>query len=542
MQNRRNMEGISGKSLVVPVAVAIVAAGAAIVLWQALREDHEAGVANVVEATSYATRSELARRLTIQFQSLHVLADVWISSSGDSELPVGAETPLEIIRFEGVAAIAWSDGNGTRFLATRANPVLGYVPTPDEWVPFADLVGEAHATAAETTLGPSIDADGHAIFRYYLPVRRGMRRGVLVAVIDAHDLLEALLVDEALGYEIRVTCCDGNELYRRGAADEEAPGAWAREGKISPAPGILWNVAHRPSPTLAGDFETSAVDSVLIAGFALALLLGGLVFQTRRAGERATVASAAEQRIHKLKRELEERVVARTKDLNDALTDLNTINLSVSHDLRSPLNAMSLLAGQLHEVNRQDTVAAGRCEKITANIERMTVITDRLLGYSRTSFDSQLEDVDMRAMAEQVVREQSIAPSAVSIGNLPHARADGMIMHILLSNLVNNAARHGQSSRDLRIEIGSVTTDDGVTAYYVRDNGPGLDKELADKLFKPMSERWKNGGEGLGLGLAITARAVERHHGRIWVESEPGKGATFLFTLDGAARGPRIYI
>ena len=534
------MAGISGRSLIVPVAVAIVAAGAAIVLWQVLREDHEAGVANVAEATSYATRSELARQLIIQFQSLHVLADLWISSSGEGDVPVDAETPLEIIRFEGVAAIAWSDSNGTRFLATRTNPVLGYVPTPDEWVPIADLVTEAHAAAAETTLGPSIDADGHAIFRYYLPVRRGMRHGVLVAVIDAHDLLEALLVDEALGYEIRVTCCDGTELYRRGAADEEAPGAWTREGRISPAPGVLWNVAHRPSPALADDLETSAVDSVLIAGFALALVLGGLVFQTRRAGERAAAASAAEQRIHKLNRELEERVVARTKGLDDALTDLNTINLSVSHDLRSPLNAMSLLASQLREANRQDAVAAGRCEKITANIERMSVIIDRLLAYSRaSSFDSQLEDVDMRAMAEQVVREQSIPPSAVSIGDLPRARADSMIMHILLSNLVNNAARHGQSSRGLRIEIGSLTTDDGRTAYYIRDNGPGLDKELADKLFKPMNERWKSGGEGLGLGLAITARAVERHHGRIWVESEPGKGATFLFTLDGAARGPR---
>jgi signal transduction histidine kinase len=404
---------------------------------------------------------------------------------------------------------------------------------PGEWAPIATLVAEAYAATTETTHGPFIEPDGHAIFHHYLPVTRGMRRGALVAIIDANDLLEALLIDEAPGYEIRVTCCDGIELYRRGTADAALPTPW-REGRISPARGILWSVAHRPSPMLADDLENVAVDLVLIAGLALALVLGGLVFQTQRAAERAAAASAAEQRVRKLNRELEDRVVTRTKKLNDALTDFNTINLSVAHDLRSPLNAVSLLAGQVRQGNQHDTVAAGRCDKITANVERMAGITDRLLGYSRaSSFDSQLEDVDMRAMAEQVVREQSIAPETVSIGALPHARADGLIIHILLSNLVGNAAKHGQSDQGPRIEIGSRAIADGGIAYFVRDDGPGIEKELADRLFKPMTERRKN-GEGLGLGLAISARAVERHHGRIWVESEPGNGATFLFTLNDA--------
>jgi len=528
------MQGFSRRALVLPAAIAIVAAAAVILLWQALRSDHERRVANVAEATSYATRSELARRLIEQFESLQALAEFWASSGDDTDRASGS-APLEVIRFEGVEAVAWSGDDGTRFLANRMHPVSGHVPSVEEWAPFEALVAAARAAADATTLGPFIDADGHATFRHYLPIRRTGRHGVLVAVIDAHALLATLLVDEALGYAIRVACCDDIELYRRGAAEEQLPGAWTRDGWIAPVAGLRWNVTHRPTPELTADLTTSAVDSVLVVGLALALLLGGLVFETRRANERATAANAAELRIRKFNRELEERVVARTQKLDDVLRDLNTINLSVSHDLRSPLNAISLVVGLLQEANR-DEVAGRRLDKIEASVKRMTGMMDRLLGYSRaSSFASEREDVDMRALAEQVVREQSLDAATVSIGRLPAARVDRVITHILLSNLVANAARHGRGGRVLRVEIGSIESDSG-SAYFVRDNGPGLDPELAARLFKPLPERPRSPSSGLGLGLAIAARAVDRHGGRIWVESTPGHGATFFFTLRAAPR------
>jgi signal transduction histidine kinase len=75
-------------------------------------------------------------------------------------------------------------------------------------------------------------------------------------------------------------------------------------------------------------------------------------------------------------------------------------------------------------------------------------------------------------------------------------------------------------------------TEPGEVAYFVRDFGPGIEPTVAEQLFRPLPDRPRRAGEaGLGLGLAIAARAVERHGGRIWVESEPGRGATFWFTL-----------
>jgi len=523
------MQDFARRNLVLPAAIALVAAGAVVLLWQALRSDHVARVANVTEATSYGTRSELARRLIVQLESLEALADSWISASAERPDVKG---PLAAIRFEGVEVIAWSGDDGARFVATSSDPESSLVPTDSQWAAVAPLIAEAEAATKAAAVGPYVDDDGHATFRYYSPVRRGARHGTLVAVIDAHDLLAALLVDEASGYEIRVSCCDGVELYRRDAADDALPSAWTHDGWIVPAPGLLWNVRHRPLPELRAVLDTSAVDSVLIVGLALALLLGGLVFETRRANDRAAAANAAEQRLRVLHRELEERVIGRTQKLGEVLRDLNTINLAVSHDLRSPLNAISLVTGQLEASNR-DEVARPRLAKIAANVARMTAMLNRLLGYARTAaFGAELEEVDMHALAEKVVREQSLDAHTVTIAAMPSALADRVIVHILLSNLVANAVQHARAGRALRIEIGSRGSDDGIPAYFVRDNGLGLDAALAAQLFKPLRDRQRDPGSGgLGLGLAIAARVVDRHGGRIWVESEPGRGTTFLFTL-----------
>jgi signal transduction histidine kinase len=525
------MQGFSRRALALPLAIAIVAAGAVIFLWNELRRDHETRIADVVEATSYATRSDLARRLTVQFLSLGALADFWIAAADAGRVP-DSEAPLDFANLQGVEVVAWNADDGTRFIATRANPT-SKVPSADEWARLAPWIAEAfQGSDLPTSPGPYLDDTGHATFRYYVPVRNALRRGVLVAVIDAEELLGALLTDEAPGYDLRVSCCEGVPLYARGESEGRIPASWSRDGWIAPVPGIRWNVAHRPSDQLAATLNVSPADSLLIVGLALALLLGGLVFETRRANERAAAANDAEQRVRKLHRELEERVVARTQQLHDVLRDLNTINLSVSHDLRSPLNTISLTVGQLDATNRDE--GTGRLlARITASVDRMATMMDRLLGYTRaSSFESALEEIDMRELTELAVREQGLDPRAVSIGSLPNARADRVITHILISNLLANAARHGRGGRPLKIEVGSAPTDSGVPAYFVRDFGPGIEPKVAEQLFRPLPDRARRPGEsGLGLGLAIAARAVERHGGKIWVESEPGRGATFWFTL-----------
>ena len=214
------MQG-SLRRAILPAAIAIAAAGAIGLLWQQLRSDYEARIASVVEATSYATRSELAHRLTTQFQSLEVLADSWMSADEDNRPP--AELPVEIVRFDGLDAIAWATDDGRRWLAVHDKPPRGYVPSDREWAPFASWAAEAIAASAASARGPFMDADGHGIFRYYVPILRGTRRGGLVAVIDSRELLKGLLANEAAGYDLRVTCCNGTQLYERGTDQDDTP-------------------------------------------------------------------------------------------------------------------------------------------------------------------------------------------------------------------------------------------------------------------------------------------------------------------------------
>lgn len=522
------------RSLLAPLLTSAVTASAVVWAWQALVDGHERKMANVTEAVSYSTRSELARRLMAQFETFRDLASFW---GRHARLPANQWSEaarIELSRFAGVDAIVWSEPGGPRFFTTGANLVLDHVPTEDEWQAIQSSVAEAHAAEVEAIVGPDPDAQGHPIFRFYAPVTGEGQQGVLVAIIDAHDMLESLLLDEAPGYEIGVSCCDGMQLYRRGPRVSDVPAAWVHEGRIAPAPGILWSVEHRPSAALAAEFDTRAIDSVLVIGLALSIMLGALLYERGRADDRAAAAAAAEQAVRAMNKELENRVAARTKDLNDVLGDLNTINLSVSHDLRSPLNAVSLLAQRILAAARDDQTDK-LANRVLANVERMAGIMDRLHGFSRAStFDYCIEQVDMRALAEEVVREQAAdAPSGavVAVTDLPPAAADRTMMHVVLTNLVGNALKYVGRESDAIIEVGSCEHG-GEIAYFVKDNGPGFDESLAADLFKPMMRLPATAArEGLGLGLAIAARVVERHGGRIWARSAPGMGATFYFTL-----------
>jgi len=510
-----------------PLTITAISAMAVVLLWQSLRADQESKVAQVTEAASYATRSELARQLILQFRALRELADFWADSRRGQQA-LDSTVPLRL--FEGVDLIVWDETGGSRFLNSGSEFAFDREASEGELARLTNLLPENPPTQSRVA-GPVFDDEGHAIFTFAMPVYRTGQLATLVGLIDARDALETFLLDEAPGYDIRVRCCGNIELYRRGGSTADFPETWIRSGWIEPEPGMRWNVEHRPSTDLVADLTTWAANAVLLVGLAMSLALGALVYQSRRATDRAAAATEAEHSVRLLNRSLEDQVALRTQDLNEVLADLNTINLSVSHDLRSPLNAISMLAHRLRLQEEQSADSAERFERISANIKRMGDILDRLFGFSRaSSFEYSIGDVDMRALSERVAEEQiksSNLQTQIDIGDLPHADADETMIHILLSNLVENALKHAKGSR---IEIGHEERD-GRSVYYVRDSGPGFDASLEEEVFKPMKRLTEGKGAGLGLGLTIAARIAKRHGGRIWVESETGKGATFYFTL-----------
>lgn len=237
---------------------------------------------------------------------------------------------------------------------------------------------------------------------------------------------------------------------------------------------------------------------------------------------------------------LEDRVQQRTMELDAALRELETFSYSVSHDLRSPLRAidgftslvMEECAGQLGETG------LSHMERIRGNVYRMSLLMDSLLDLARVSRTGMKRSYfDMagiaRAVAGQLHRE---APSRQVVFAVPpsiYVEADEPLMQIAIENLLSNAWKY-TAKRDVASITFGVLDQEGVPVYFVRDNGAGFDMKTAGKIFQAF-QRLHSESEfkGSGVGLATVHRIISRHGGHIWAESEPDKGATFYFTLQG---------
>lgn len=225
--------------------------------------------------------------------------------------------------------------------------------------------------------------------------------------------------------------------------------------------------------------------------------------------------------------------------LKQANNELEAFAHSVSHDLRAPLRAMDGFSRALVEDFGESLPeqAQDYLERIRTGAGRMAQMIDDLLLLSRsTRGDLELQDIDLSEMAERIVEElhQTEPKSArahFTVGTGLLAFADPRLLELALRNLIENAWKYSARRRPPKIEVGC-TTDGGRTVYYVRDNGVGFDMAYSDKLFQPF-HRLHGVGEfpGTGIGLSIVARVIGRHGGEVWAESEPGKGATFYFTL-----------
>ena len=234
---------------------------------------------------------------------------------------------------------------------------------------------------------------------------------------------------------------------------------------------------------------------------------------------------------------LEQRVIARTAELETANRELEAFSYSVSHDLRTPLRAIDGFSRVLLKDYESALDADGqRClQRIRAGTQRMSALIDDLLNLARISrIPLFLDTHDLSALAREVITEiQNHEPArAMPVHIAPglSARADARLLRIMLENLLNNAwkftARHAQAEIWVGAQAG---------AFYVRDTGAGFDMSYAEKLFVPFQRLHAvKDYDGTGIGLATVHRIVTHHGGRIWAEAEIGKGATFFFTLGGS--------
>jgi PAS domain S-box-containing protein len=248
-----------------------------------------------------------------------------------------------------------------------------------------------------------------------------------------------------------------------------------------------------------------------------------------------TERKKAQAEIQKLNDELQKRV----HELEAKNNELSQFTYTVSHDLKSPLVTINGFMGYLEQ-----DMATGDVERINRDLQRiqeavnkMYALLTQLLELSRIGrMMNAPENISFAALVQDaldLVHGQLEAHHVTvhSLPNLPTVHGDRQRLTEVLQNLIENAAKYMGDEKSPLIEIGQSSMDaDNKPIFFVRDNGIGIEPEHHERIFG-LFNKLDAKSEGTGIGLTLVKKIIEVHGGRIWLESEVGKGSTFYFTL-----------
>jgi light-regulated signal transduction histidine kinase (bacteriophytochrome) len=237
------------------------------------------------------------------------------------------------------------------------------------------------------------------------------------------------------------------------------------------------------------------------------------------------------------RKDAEERLKATSAELARSNTELQQFAYVASHDLTEPLRMVVSYLQLLEEMSGDRLVAEERefLGYAVDGARRMQALINDLLAYTR---------VDARGWTKELTNCNTVLEAAlvnlkvaiketgalVEWGQMPTVKADSVQLTQVFQNLIGNAIKfHGDAPPRIKIEA---NRNNGEWVFRVQDNGIGIDPRNAERIFVVFQRlHTRQEYPGTGMGLAICKKIIERHGGRIWVESQPGQGAAFLFTL-----------
>jgi signal transduction histidine kinase len=234
-----------------------------------------------------------------------------------------------------------------------------------------------------------------------------------------------------------------------------------------------------------------------------------------------------------------------------AAEDIEFLFQAISHDLRSPLATLSILVQMLGGDYGQALGPGGRgmVKAISQSLDSMERILTGYVQFVRNDFPllTSPQSMNMNDLVHEVISEEQRAshPREIQfeVSELPKAQGDPAMFRQVWINLISNAVKFSRSRSVIKIKITGKECAGRLT-YQISDNGIGFNPANTENLFSPF-HRLPNGAGigGLGLGLSLAKRIIERHRGQISADGRPGEGATFTFNLPanpGAVTPPRI--
>ena len=217
--------------------------------------------------------------------------------------------------------------------------------------------------------------------------------------------------------------------------------------------------------------------------------------------------------------------------------ELESFVYTISHDLRAPLVSLDGFSSLLKRESQNQLGEQGQhyLERIRANVAHMNTLITELLELSRIGrVVGPEEEIDVGVLLREieeglVLKLEQEGVEFIVQQPLPAVRGDRGRIRQVFANLIENAVKFRSLERRLRIEVGC-EEEGGFYRFHVGDNGIGILPQYQEQIFEPFRQL-DSGIEGVGMGLTLVKRIVDHHGGRIWVESEAGKGSTFYFTI-----------
>jgi two-component system sensor kinase FixL len=225
-------------------------------------------------------------------------------------------------------------------------------------------------------------------------------------------------------------------------------------------------------------------------------------------------------------------------ELEQKNVELERFTYTVSHDLKSPLITIRGFLGFIREDSRKGNFARldADIQRINAATEKMQALLNDLLELSRVGrLLNEPRDINFHDLVKETLEllHGRIWQTKVTVSvedNIPPVRGDFDRLLEVMQNLIDNACKFMGDQDSPHIEIGHKGFEKGMPVFYVQDNGIGIQPQFHENIFG-LFNKLDIHSEGTGVGLTLVKRIIEFHGGRIWVESEPGRGTTFFFTL-----------
>lgn len=253
-----------------------------------------------------------------------------------------------------------------------------------------------------------------------------------------------------------------------------------------------------------------------------------------------TAAKDLDRVMNDLNAELDRRVSQRVRQYTVPNKDLDIFTHHITHDLRGPMRHINTFAGLIAEALGEDASDEVRHfrDAMKRATQRLNAMIENLLTYSRIGrIDLHPEQLDMNSVLEDVVSRLRQAEPHREIqwgiqADLPAVVADAAMVADLFARLLDNAMKFTRKCEQAEIQIGCRAESDGSCLFFIVDNGVGFDVAKANNLFLMFQRQHHSlDFEGYGAGLAQCQRIVQRHNGRIWLDSTPGHGCAVYFTL-----------